>query len=178
MISSVWSDIKAHEGQTIQATATMVIPALKINQYRISTYTLNGGSLFGSGGSAVSVHELWVEDHFLAVNALARFNLSINRRSEAEHLERTTPISDSFLRSIAASAAPSRSLMGREEGDQSHEWLGITCLMTSQVLCVLPDGQVSFDLLLRCNLGNILLGFVLVVTLHANFNKCLKKRHR
>lgn len=58
MISSVRSDIKAHEEQTIQPMVAMVIPALKINQYHISTYTLNGGSLFGSVGSAVSVHEL------------------------------------------------------------------------------------------------------------------------
>lgn len=56
-----------------------------------------------------------MEDHFLVVDALARFNLSINTRSEAEHLERTAPISDSFLRSIAASAAPSRSLATREK---------------------------------------------------------------
>jgi len=55
------------------------------------------------------------EDHFLAAHVLPRFNLSINRRSEAEHLERTTPISDSFFLSMAASAAPSRSLIGREE---------------------------------------------------------------
>lgn len=50
------------------------------------------------------------QDYFLTVLVLARFSLSIKRRSEAEHLERTTPISASFLRSIAASAAPSRSL--------------------------------------------------------------------
>lgn len=49
-------------------------------------------------------------NYFLIVLLLARFSLSIKRRSEAEHLERTTPISDSFLRSMAASAAPSRSL--------------------------------------------------------------------
>lgn len=48
MISSVRSAIKAHEGQRVQAMVAMVIPALKINQYRISTYTLSGGSLFGS----------------------------------------------------------------------------------------------------------------------------------
>lgn len=54
-------------------------------------------------------------DHFLAAEALARFNLSISSRSEAEHLDRTAPISESFLRSIAASAAPSRSL-AEEEG--------------------------------------------------------------
>lgn len=56
-----------------------------------------------------------MEDHFLVAEVLARFNLSINTRSEAEHLERTTPISDSFLRSIATSAAPSRSLVTREK---------------------------------------------------------------
>lgn len=49
--------------------------------------------------------------YFFTVLVLARFSLSIKRRSEAEHLERTIPISDSFLRSIAASAAPSRSLV-------------------------------------------------------------------
>lgn len=51
------------------------------------------------------------ERYFFTVLVLARFSLSIKRRSEAEHLERTIPISDSFLRSIAASAAPSRSLV-------------------------------------------------------------------
>lgn len=51
------------------------------------------------------------EGYFFTVLVLARFSLSIKRRSEAAHLERTIPISASFLRSIAASAAPSRSLV-------------------------------------------------------------------
>lgn len=65
------------------------------------------------GNDAHAVLKLATEQtlpsYFLTV--LARFSLSIKRRSEAEHLERTTPISDSFLRSMAASAAPSRSLV-------------------------------------------------------------------
>lgn len=169
MISCVSSDIKAKEEETSPALVAMVKPALNINQ------KVNWGSLFGRWHPAVSVHTLWMEDHFLAVEALALFNLSINKRSEAEHLERTAPNSDSFLRSIAASAAPSRSLTGREE-EELPEWSFLTCLMMSQVFWVLPDGQVSFDLLLRCYLGNVLLGFILVVTLHANFNKRLKRR--
>lgn len=40
----------------------------------------------------------------------------------------------------------------------------------------LPDCQVSPDLLFWHHPGNIFLGFVLVVTLHANFNKRLNKR--
>lgn len=40
----------------------------------------------------------------------------------------------------------------------------------------LPDGQVSPDLLFWHHPGNIFLGFVLVVTLHANFNERLNKR--
>lgn len=146
MISCAHSDIKTHEEEKTPVLVVMVTPALSTNQ------EVNWGSLFGSGGSAVSlhnlwmedhffgsrpsavsVHRLWVEDHFLAVEALARFNLSISRRSEAEHLERTAPISDSFLRSIAASAAPSRSLTGGEE-EELPEWSGLTCLMMSQVL--------------------------------------------
>lgn len=113
-------------------------------------------------------------DHFLAAEALARFNLSISSRSEAEHLDRTAPISESFLRSIAASAAPSRSL-AEEEGwlPRRPETWGLTCLITSQRQ--LPDGQVSSDLLLRRYLGNILLSFVLVVILHANLDKSLKR---
>jgi len=59
-------------------------------------------------------HHLTVH-HFLAAVTRARFNLSISCRSEAEHLERTAPISESFLRSMAASAAPSKSLKRREE---------------------------------------------------------------
>lgn len=39
----------------------------------------------------------------------------------------------------------------------------------------LPDSQVSFDLLFRCYLGNVLLGFIHVVVLHTNFNKSLKE---
>lgn len=58
-----------------------------------------------------AVAEQTRERYFFTVLVLARFSLSIKRRSEAEHLERTIPISDSFLRSIAASAAPSRSLV-------------------------------------------------------------------
>lgn len=135
----------------------------------------NWGSLFGSRASAVSGHTLWIKGHFLATEALARFNLSINERSEAEHLERTATISDSFLCSMAASAAPSRSLTRRED-EELPEWSGVTCLKKSQVLRVLPGGQVSFHLLLRCYLRNVLLGFVLVVTLHANVNKRLNKR--
>lgn len=106
----------------------------------------------------------------------ARFSLSISSRSEAEHRERTAAISDSFLRSMAASAAPSRSLTGRGREEELPERVGLTCLMMSQVFCALPDGQVSFDLLLRRHLGNVFLGFVLVVTLDANFNKRLKRR--
>ncbi len=169
MISCLSSDIKAHEEETTPVLVATVTPALSTNQKVI------WGSLFSSRPSANTVHALWMEDHFLAVEALARFNLSISRRSEAGHLERTAPISVSFLRSIAASAAPSRSLTGREE-EELPEWSGLTCLMMSQVFWVLPDGQVSFDLLLRRYLGNVLLGFVLVVTLHANFNKRLKRR--
>lgn len=115
-----------------------------------------------------------MEYHFLAAEDLARFNLSISRWSEVEHLERTAPISDSFLRSMAASAAPSRSLTGREA--ELPGWSDLTCLMMSKLLGVLPDGKVSFDLLLRSYLGNVLLRFILVVTLHADFNKCLRRQ--
>lgn len=57
-------------------------------------------------------------DHFLAAVARARFSLSTSRRSEAEHLERTAPISDSLRRSMAASAAPSRSLQVDENSSE------------------------------------------------------------
>lgn len=115
-------------------------------------------------------HFLNLHNYFLTVLVLARFSLSIKRRSEAEHLERTTPISDSFLRSMAASAAPSRSLEKAERAlAQSHQ-------LTGTSPSCLPDGQVSPDLLFRRHLGNIFLGFILVVDLHANFNKRLNKR--
>lgn len=39
-----------------------------------------------------------------------------------------------------------------------------------------PDGQMSPNFLFWGNPGNIFLGFVLVVALHANFHKRLKKR--
>lgn len=106
---------------------------------------VNGWSRFDSR----PVHTLWGEDHFLAAVHLARFSLSINSRSDAEHLERTTPISDSLLRSIAASAAPSRSLTRRGD-EELPEWSGLTCLMMSQVFCLTwqpgelwPSAQVS-----------------------------------
>lgn len=115
---------------------------MKKNQLWLLWQRLLSGSLSGSRRSADSVHRLrvndhflaadglltvhtlWVEDHFLAAVALARFNLSTSRRSEAEHLDRTAPISESFLRSMAASAAPSRSLTGREEEESADDVTG------------------------------------------------------
>lgn len=79
---------------------------------------------------SLSVLSHWqAQGHFLeAVTvALARFNLSITSRSEARHRERTTPISESFLRSMAASAAPSRSL-GRRKGRMSVTRGGVASL--------------------------------------------------
>lgn len=43
--------------------------------------------------------------------------------------------------------------------------------MMSQVL---PHGQVSFDLLLRCDLADVLLGFMPVVVLNANLHEGLR----
>lgn len=83
------------------------------------TQSVNWGSLSGSRLFVSSVDTFW-QDHFLATEALARFNFSIIRRSAAEHLERTAPISDSFLRSIAESAAPSRSLAAEEEEEEEE----------------------------------------------------------
>lgn len=40
---------------------------------------------------------------------------------------------------------------------------------------VSPDGQVSSDLLLWHHLGNVLLGFILVVALHADLHKRLAR---
>lgn len=82
---------------------------------------------YAAADHQLPVHLLWTEDHFLAVEA--RFNLSINRRSAAEHLERTVAISESFFLSMAASAAPSRSLIGGEE--ELSEKSGLTCDVAS-----------------------------------------------
>lgn len=111
-------------------------------------------------------------DHFLAVAARARFNLSISRRSEAVHLERTAPISDSFFRSMAASAAPSKSL--QEEMKINESGMGGANLFDDVIAVLLPYGQVSFNLLFRCDLRDVLLGFIPVVVLYANLHKCLK----
>lgn len=53
---------------------------------------------------------------------------------------------------------------------------GTRCHLSDTPLSCLPDCQVSPDLLFWHHPGNIFLGFVLVVTLHANFNKRLNKR--
>lgn len=84
---------------------------------------------------AADLYTLRTDDHFLAAVALARFSLSISSRSEVEHLERTAPISDSLLRSMAASAAPSRSLTRREK-NKSH--LSVRAHLSDDVTAVLP----------------------------------------
>lgn len=53
---------------------------------------------------------------------------------------------------------------------------GLTCLMMSPLCSLLPDSQVCFDLLIRRHLGDVLLGFILVVALHTHLNKWLRKR--
>lgn len=103
---------------------------------QLVSFFIEGQPMGGCGprGSVSVLSCGGVQGHFLAAAAvaLARFNLSISRRSEATHRERTAPISKSFLRSMAASAAPSRSLAegrgGRYHDDQRGHVLPVLIL--------------------------------------------------
>lgn len=89
------------------------------------------------------------------------------------HLERTAPISDSFFRSMAASAAPSKSLQEEKINEAGR---GGANLFDDVIAVILPHGQVSFNLLFRCDLRDVLLGLIPVVVLYANLHKCLKNK--